>query len=149
MQFIWFCDQIWTSRVQKCSRKLANGVRRPSKSRKKRQAIASVRSEALGSSWELWELLGGSGRAWGGLQGALGGSLYRQNSRSTAQRPLCYINNMFKKYRHFSDMCPLKRRRCPEVYLAAYKVDFRQTYAYVRIGCAPFVLSVFRTCLAL
>ena len=45
------------------------------KKSKKRQAIASVRSEALGGSWELWELLGGSWRAWGGLQGALGGSL--------------------------------------------------------------------------
>ena len=42
------------------------------KKSKKRQAIASVRSESLGGSWELWELLGGSWRAWGGLQGALG-----------------------------------------------------------------------------
>ena len=60
------------------------------KKSKKRQAIASVRSEALGRSWELRELLGGSWRAWGGLQGALEGSLYTQNSRSTARRPLCY-----------------------------------------------------------
>ena len=40
------------------------------KKSKKRQAIASVGSGALGSLWRLWELLGGSWRAWGGLQGA-------------------------------------------------------------------------------
>ena len=40
------------------------------KKSKKRQAIASAGSGALGSLWGLWELLGGSWRAWGGLQGA-------------------------------------------------------------------------------
>ena len=39
------------------------------KKQKKRQAIASTGSGALGSLWGLWELMGGSWRAWGGLQG--------------------------------------------------------------------------------
>ena len=45
------------------------------KKSKKRQAIASVRSEALGGSWELEELQGGAWRAWGGLQRALRASI--------------------------------------------------------------------------
>ena len=56
------------------------------KKSKKRQAIASAGSGALGSLWGLWELLGGVLES---LGRSPGGSLYRQNSRSTARRPLC------------------------------------------------------------